>query len=236
MPFDVITRTVLEYYTAHAPATEDVWYGPWTTILTTFFPSTQGYIVTPQRRPPDDPESHIPDFIIEVAKLSSTAPLTFRTVLIVKVKNSQHWQSEYGIQALQRQLNRQTDAAFAGTAHTKLYWIGTIGPHWRYGEREDNGQDLRPLIDWHHTTHDQASFNDFRVLADLVSALYVFNFRPNIDADPRTTVQVIRYAHCWNSNWPRHNYWECSTPILQFGHNRHLRVLLRVTRPLPGLH
>jgi hypothetical protein len=86
MPFEVITRTVLEYFTAHAPATEDVWYGPWTTILTTFFPSTQGYIVTPQRRPPDDPESHIPDFIIEVAKLSSTAPLTFRTVLIVKIK------------------------------------------------------------------------------------------------------------------------------------------------------
>ena len=62
----MITRTVLEYYTAHPPATEDVWYSPWTTILTTLFPSTQGYIVTPQRRLPDDPESHIPDFVIEV--------------------------------------------------------------------------------------------------------------------------------------------------------------------------
>jgi hypothetical protein len=28
MPFDAITRTALEYYTAHPPATEDVWYGP----------------------------------------------------------------------------------------------------------------------------------------------------------------------------------------------------------------
>jgi hypothetical protein len=116
---------------------------------------------------------HNPDFVIEVVKLS--APLTFRTVLIVKVKNSQHWQS--GIETLDRQLNRQTDAAFAGTPHTKVYWIGTIGPHWRYGERIDNGQALRPLIDWHHTTHDQASFNDLLALVNLVSALYVFIFR-----------------------------------------------------------
>jgi hypothetical protein len=94
----------------------------------------------------------------------------------VDLKNSQHWQS--GIQALQQQLNGQTDAAFAGTAHTKLYWIGTIGPHWRYGEREDNEQGLVPLIDWHHTTHNQASFNDLRDLANLVSGLYVFIFQP----------------------------------------------------------
>jgi len=181
MPFDVMTRTLLEYYTAHPPATEDVWCGPWIAILTTLFPTSQGYVVTPQRRLQDDPEIHIPDFIIEVAKLSqatsSMPPLTSRTVLVVKIQNTQRWQSA-GIEALQRQLNRQTDASFAGTAHTKLYWIGTIGPHWRYGEREDDGQDLRPLIDWHHTIHDQASYNDLRALVDLVSALYVFIFQP----------------------------------------------------------
>jgi hypothetical protein len=168
MPFDIVTRTVLEYYTTNPPATEDVWYGPWNTILTTLFPSAQGYIVTPQRRLPDDPESHIPDFIIEVVKMS-TAPLTFRSVLIAKIKNSQHW--EYGIPALQRQLNRQTDAAFAGTAHSKVYWIGTIGPHWRYGEKENDEHDVRPLINWHHTTHDKASFDDLQTLARLVAIL-----------------------------------------------------------------
>ena len=92
----------------------------------------------------------------------STAPLTFRCVLIVEIKNTQHWQT--GIAALERQLSRQTDAAFAGTAHSKVYWIGTIGPHWRYGEKEDDGQNPTPLIDWHHTTHNQASFDDLQVL------------------------------------------------------------------------
>src|ERR1700733_13253861 len=115
------------FLTTNPPATEDVWYGPWTTILTTLFPSTQGYIVTPQRRLPD-PESHIPDFIIEVVKMA-TAPLAFRSVLIVKIKNSQHW--EPGIPALQRQLNRQTDAAFAATPSSNFYWTRSIGPHWR---------------------------------------------------------------------------------------------------------
>ena len=132
MPFDAVTRAVLEHFTTEPPRTEDAWYGPWITILTTLFPSTQGYIITPQRR--------IPDFVIEVVKMGA-APLIFRTVLIAKIRNSQHW--EDGVPALERQLNRQLDAAFAGTAHSKVYWIGAIGPHWRYGEKLDEGQDMR---------------------------------------------------------------------------------------------
>jgi hypothetical protein len=171
MPFDAVTRAVLEHFTTNPPAAEDAWYGPWISILTALFPTTQGYIVTPQRRIPDDPQgpqSHIPDFVIEVVKMA-TAPLIFRTVLIVKIKNSQHW--EYEIPALERQLNRQTDAAFYGTAHSKVYWIGAIGPHWKYGEKSDDRQDVRALVDWHDTTHDQASFDDLQTLVHLVAAL-----------------------------------------------------------------
>lgn len=62
-------------------------------------------------------------------------PHTFRTALIVKIRNSQHWQA--GIEALEPQINRQFDAAFAGTAHTKVFWIDAIGPHQIYGEGID---------------------------------------------------------------------------------------------------
>jgi len=131
-------------------------------------------MVAPQQRLPlEDAHLPIPDFFIEVVKLS-TAPLTFRTVLIVEIKNTQYWQS--GIQRLQEQINQQCDSAFSSTAHTKMYWIGTIGPHWRYGEQMDDGQGPIPLINWHDTTHDQASFNDFRVLADLIHDMCVFIF------------------------------------------------------------
>ena len=168
MPFDVITRSVLEYYTAHPPRTEDVWYGPWNVILMTLFPATQGYIVTPQCRVPDDSGSYIPDFVIEVVKLSMP-PLTFRTVLIVEFKNTQHWPN--GIGSLERQIDRQIDASFAGTAHTKVYWISTIGPHWKYGYKDDDGQDPVPLIEWHETTHDDDSYQDLTELARLVKEL-----------------------------------------------------------------
>ncbi len=53
MPFDIVTRAVLEHHTTYPPATEDAWYGPWNTILTGY------YIISPQRRLPDDPQSDI---------------------------------------------------------------------------------------------------------------------------------------------------------------------------------
>src|SRR5712675_2570690 len=155
MLLDAVTRAILEHYTAQPPRTEDAWYGPWTAILTSLFPITHGYLVTPQQRLPNDDQSHIPDFIIEVVKIS-TSPLALRTVLIVEIKNTQHWPNR--IQALKRQLGRQTDAAFAGTARDKVYWIGAIGPHWQYGERTDEGGMVQELIKWHDTIHDFASF------------------------------------------------------------------------------
>ena len=65
MPFPALTRQVLEYYTAHQPPTESVWYGPWTTILTTLFPATDGFVVTPQLQiiDKDNDESTIPNFV-----------------------------------------------------------------------------------------------------------------------------------------------------------------------------
>jgi len=36
MSFDITARTLLQYYTDHPPRTEDVWYGPWNAILTTY--------------------------------------------------------------------------------------------------------------------------------------------------------------------------------------------------------
>jgi len=118
-------------------------------------------------------ESHCPAF--EVLKLTSTSPLTFHTVLILEVKNTNQWPTE--IPALEQQLTRKTDAAFAASAsafvstvYAKVYWIAAIGPHWRYGERDD-GQELVPLFDWHDTIHDAASYADLQQLVTLVNAL-----------------------------------------------------------------
>jgi hypothetical protein len=86
-------------------------------------------------------------------QLSSTTSISFRTVLIVGIKNTQHWPWQSGIVDLLEQVGRQTDSAFAGSAYEKVYWIGVIGPHWRYGIKEVNEQvPPETLIDWHHVT------------------------------------------------------------------------------------
>jgi hypothetical protein len=48
-----------------------------------------------------------------------------------------------------------------------LYWIAVIGPHWRYGGKDDDGQPkLSKLIPWHDTTHDDASLPICKLLLD----------------------------------------------------------------------
>jgi hypothetical protein len=75
------------------------------------------------------------------------------------------------IPSLEEQIDRAADVAFSGSfersANSMVYWIGVVGPHWRYGVKND-GQELNPLIDWHDTTHDQDSYNDFQGLTALI--------------------------------------------------------------------
>ena len=74
-----------------------------------------------------------------------------------------------------QQIARQTELAFLGSptykAIHKVYWIGTIGSHWIYGEKEDDEQALKPLIGWHDVIHDDASYLDFCQLVELVASL-----------------------------------------------------------------
>ena len=162
MGFDHSTRTLLEKYTARDPS-QTSWSGPWTSLLSTLFPASQGYIVAPQRR--RDPSS---DFILEVAK--DTYPADgLRTVLIVEIKDPRSW--NHGIPVLMQQIARQTELAFLDTATSKVYWIGSIGSHWIYGEKKDDEQALKPLIGWHDVIHDDASYLDFCQLVELVASL-----------------------------------------------------------------
>ena len=125
MPFDIVTSTRVLH---HAPLPPRM-YGIGRGLPSS--PSTEGYIVTPQRRLTENFDSHIRIFPTSSLRSWNCLPRQLSFGLSLWKKNSQHWESE--IPVLERQLNRQTDAAFAGTAHTKVYWIGTIGPHWRYG-------------------------------------------------------------------------------------------------------
>ena len=182
MSFDNHTLAFVEHFVVHAPPDAmDVWYGPWNTILSSIFPSSRGYMVFPMgdkgvSGPP------VPDLFIEVAKVTITPgpdpSLLFRTVLILEIKDPQYL--DHGKEALLQQLRRETDLAFSTrgighiverTAEQKLYWVGSIGSHWIYGEKEDNGQDVKPLTKWHNTTFDEFSYRDLLKLVEHVGSL-----------------------------------------------------------------
>lgn len=171
----------MEKRIAHTRPAPNVWNGPWTAILASLFPSSHDYMVNPRGGKPIS-GSLIPDYIFEVAKAiyapesSESNPIfSFRTVLIVEVKDPKYW--DHGKEAILQQLGRETDAVFSvercpvlGIAHQKVYWIGAIGPHWVYGEKE-HGQDVRPLIEWHDSIFDEPSQCEFLKLAELVGSL-----------------------------------------------------------------
>ncbi|KAH9007826.1 hypothetical protein EDB84DRAFT_1447294 [Lactarius hengduanensis] len=170
--FDTRLVTFLQGFTANPSADplsdENRWTGAWNAILNALFPFSQGYFITPYRR-----LNQWSALMIEVAKSTDPDPDQLRALLVVGIKNGhrQDWQA--GIPSLEGQLNRQIDTALhgtePGTAVSKVYWITTIGPHWRYSVREDDGQGLRPLIAWHETLHDQASYDDLQGLTTLIA-------------------------------------------------------------------
>jgi len=169
MPLPDATRYLLQSYATHTAPDERIWYGGWNAILNTLFPAADGFQVNPRTFLD---ESAIPNFIFEVSKVMEAGGpgLQLQLVLVVQIKNTHQWPG--GEEHQFAQICKQTSLALSQAASKKLYWIGVIGPHWRYGSKEDDSQPgLTPIIPWHDTTHDDTSFNDLQTLAELVRAL-----------------------------------------------------------------
>jgi len=73
-----------------------------------------------------------------------------RVALFIEVRDTSNWQD--GIPAQEACLNLHLiNAASTGNVFSRARCIGY---------RDDDGEDLRPLIEWHHTTHDQDLYRD----------------------------------------------------------------------------
>ncbi|KAF8274311.1 hypothetical protein EI94DRAFT_1714142 [Lactarius quietus] len=170
--FDSVTCTILQHFTTKPPRHVCNRSGPWMSILVTLFPPSQDYALTPQGCIAED-SHHTPYLLLEVAKMTYLPSVQLRTVLIVAIMDGPDWRA--GIPLLETEINRQIVASFNGpvrrSAISMVYWIGVIGPHWRYGVKEDNERDPKPLIAWHDTAHDQASYDTFQHLTALIAKM-----------------------------------------------------------------
>ena len=126
--------------------------------MTVLFPPAEGYLVSPKIKTYSERDAvkGLPDLIIEVTKVASP-PLLLRTILIVEITNTHHWPN--GVDHMLRRIDLDTEYEFSKTGLDKLYWIAAVGPHWTYGVKEEE-RTSRPLIEWHHSVHDMASFSD----------------------------------------------------------------------------
>ena len=134
------------------------------------FPPSQGYSVGPRKR-----AEYYSDLILEVCKdhftpgpLPVPPAIESKTVLIVVVKDPQQW--DHGKELLLEQVGHRMDLALNPRTAGKWFWLGSIGPHWVYGEQE-YGQEVKPLIEWHDTTYDDSSCRDRDQLVELVRSL-----------------------------------------------------------------
>ena len=76
---------------------------------------------------------------MEVQKFSTTLTLPLRTVLVIEIRDTPHWPANIPEQEVQ--IKHHTDKAFAGSEVSRArYWICVIGPHWRYGFKDDDAQ------------------------------------------------------------------------------------------------
>ena len=172
--FDPKTCALLERLITGPPQTNHEWYRVWCLILDQLFPLSRGYALAPLHRVTKD-NRHTPCVAYNVSKFIDLTA-TPHSVLIVVIMESPDWQA--CVPSLEKEINRLTDATLSGTLMeravptSKIFWIGTIGHHWRYGIKEDNGgREMKPLIDWHETIHDEASYDDFQRLVALIADL-----------------------------------------------------------------
>ena len=167
--FDPVTCARLQRLITDPSQYKDDWYTIWHGIIVQLFPISRNYAYWPLHRIAKD-KRHTPYLAYEVSEFIAL-PATRRSVLIVVIMESSDWRA--CVPSLEEGINRLTDDALSGTlsdrATSKVFWIGTIGHHWRYGVKEDNGREMKPLIDWHETIHDEASFDDFQRLVALVA-------------------------------------------------------------------
>jgi hypothetical protein len=172
MSLPKLTRDLLQQYTDNPPPDDSLWWGPWNGILFTLFVPIDDVFVMPHHRELYSQVQPIPAFLVGryIKPESRGVPFRYRPLVIVDIMNDQYWGSGHDSLMMQS-IKHQIKTEFADGGREKVYWIGVIGPRWRYGVQREDDQEPTPLIPWHDVTHDDASYHDFMQLKELVASM-----------------------------------------------------------------
>ena len=140
-------------------ATEDKFHALYSEILTTWFPTSKGYIIDHQVLG----EGGKPEYIV-VRHAGGHRNL----LLIVELKRPAKW-NDAGKQEVLRDLTDYIEGRFDLTQYKTIYGVGGIGLHWMACKMEKSGLHApATVLDWHDNISSDQSYHAFKTLADLV--------------------------------------------------------------------
>jgi hypothetical protein len=182
--FDETITLLLETYCTGITKPQDnrQWYGVWTAMLSSMFPSADGYIVEPYICR-ERSKGGIPgclEVLLLVKKLRKN-PFIPMPVLVVRMVLEQAWING-GPQDILNQLDY--DAQEAISYGQPVYWIAAVGHRWRYGIRKRDSDFLEPKIDWHMSLLDEMSNRHFK---DVIRLVHSFDDGGNSSTSPAIT-------------------------------------------------
>jgi hypothetical protein len=158
--FDERFLSMLDNYLLIPPTTNQSWYKMWNTILSHFFPASKGYYIEPINRS-----------VASTFDDCTRQELTFRVhtnrdkiypVLVMKVLDDGFGRA-YGKKHLLKMVHSEAHEALR-TGFEPMYWIAAIGHQWCYGERNEDINTVKQIIDWQENIHSNQSMEHFKTL------------------------------------------------------------------------
>lgn len=172
MGFDEKLKIMLEKYPCSTldPPYYKI-FGPWNAVLSTIFPPSKGYMVELVSQATRADVGG--DDLLEVRRLCKGEEGGWNTkkVLCLYSRGARHWPA--GADVFERFIHRLLQEEIQSSVLEDVYWIATIGSHWRYGKMinledvEDPGTEdtMLRLIDWQDTIYDETSYDHLCALA-----------------------------------------------------------------------
>ena len=160
MPYDTVIKDEAKYMANLGPTVkEDRFYAIYNGILTTWFPSSKGYIIQVLRGAGKPDRGYI------IVRFGGEY---HNPLLVVGLKRPAKW-NEAGKQGVLEVLTEYIKGQFDEMQYNTIYALGGIGLHWTVCKMEKDGLPVpTTVLGWHNDISSDLSYDAFKTVAELV--------------------------------------------------------------------
>jgi len=161
MPYDDTIKQEAVYVANLATVTEDNLYALYRGILTTWFPTSRGYVLDHQVLGRTDKPA---EYVVVRHAGGDRNPL-----LVVELGSPDKW-NDAGRRDVLQDLVECVEGQFDLTRYNAIYGVGGIGFHWMVCKMEKSGPPhaATTVLDWDDDISSDRSYDAFEAIAKLV--------------------------------------------------------------------